>query len=471
MIAARDLARKGVDVTLLEGSTQLGGKAQAFDIGGDRVEHGYHVFPTWYDNIRALLDELNIDLIDFDRYHYVRKGEFPKKVTVRGPSGIGAILHDTFNGLLPWYHTTLFGYSVIDMLSRPLRHKSLLDRISQNGLMRSAWYMTRSVAELNQENVLKASAIPACEMSAMTAKNVASLWVKRANPFLSVLDGDLQTAFIQPIADSVIAAGVKVVFNAKVAGLRIDGGKVVAAHTSAGEHTADTFVVTTPLEVTREFITDDIYDLDPSLGSLSHLEADPMSALHIYFTETLPDIPREHVFLHGGNYGLSFIDVSQIWSGYPNTVLSFIASHFVPLTHVSEADAKEHILSEIEEYLPIDRSKISKMELRSNVDTPLFINTVGAWGNRSRATTRIDNLYMAGDWVKNDADLACMEGAVRSALQAVKAIRDESGHNDAPGPIAATKYPRLLFVILRWAMIPFIALTYLIARFMELLKK
>lgn len=458
-------------MTLLEGSSQLGGKAQAFDVGGDWVEHGYHVFPAWYDNIRALLDELNIDLIDFDRYHYVRKGEFPKKVTVRGPSGLGAILHDTFNGLLPWYHTTLFGYSVIDMLSRPLRHKSLLDRVSQNGLMRSAWYMTKSVAELNQENVLKASAIPAYEMSAMTAKKVASLWVKRANPFLSVLDGDLQTAFIQPIVDSVMAAGVHVIFDAKVTGLRMDGDKVAAAQTSAGEYAADVFVVTTPLEVTREFITDEVYDLDPELGNLTHLEADPMSALHIYFTEPLPDIPKEHVFLHGGRYGLSFIDVSQIWSGYSGSVLSFIASHFVPLTYVSEAEAKEHLLREIEDYLPIDRSKISKMELHSNIDTPLFINTVGAWTNRSRTETKIDNLYMAGDWVKNHADLACMEGAVRSALQAVKDIRDKSQHHDAPGPLAATSYPEWLFVVLRIGMLPIIVPTFFVARFMEFLKR
>ena len=45
--------------------------------------------------------------------------------------------------------------------------------------------MQQSVAELAQENVLKASAIPAYDLSAMTAKRISSYWVRQASPFLS----------------------------------------------------------------------------------------------------------------------------------------------------------------------------------------------------------------------------------------------------------------------------------------------
>ncbi|MEO8357585.1 MAG: hypothetical protein ABI621_16905 [Chloroflexota bacterium] len=40
-----------------------------------------------------------------------------------------------------------------------------------------------------QENVLKASAIPVYDLSAMTAKRIASYWIRQASPFLSILPG------------------------------------------------------------------------------------------------------------------------------------------------------------------------------------------------------------------------------------------------------------------------------------------
>ncbi len=411
LIAARGLAREGWQVTLLERSDHLGGKADALESPEHGfVEHGYHVFPAWYSNIRALLRELDIELVDFDRYHYFRKGEYPERVTVMGPSGAGPLLHNVFRGLMPWYQTVLFGYSVIDMLSRPLSERALLDRISQLGLMRAAWYMTDSVAELNQENVLKASAIPAYDMSAMTAKKIAAFWVKQASPFLSVLQADLQTAFIDPIAASTLAAGVEVRFGQDVVAIAADADGVTSIRCADGtEHTADAYVVTTPLEVTRDLIGDDLARLDATLGDIHHLEAEPMSALHIYLEDRLPDIPREHVFLHGGRYGLSFIDNSQTWPDSQGTYLSFIASNFSPLSAVSDAVATELLMDEISEYLPIDRSR-AKTVLNTNISEPLFINTIGAWPNRPEVVCQIPNLYFAGDWVRNEIDLACMEG-------------------------------------------------------------
>jgi hypothetical protein len=88
---------------------------------------------------------------------------------VRGPSGLAAMWHNTFHGLLPWYHNILSCYSVLDMISRPLSGRRFLDHISQIGLLRGKWYASESVAELSQENVLKASAIPAYDLSALVS--------------------------------------------------------------------------------------------------------------------------------------------------------------------------------------------------------------------------------------------------------------------------------------------------------------
>lgn len=53
---------------------------------------------------------------------------------------------------------------------------------------------------------------------------------------------------------------------------------------------------------------------------------------------------------------------------------------------------------------------------------PLFINTIGAWPSRPSPSTRFANLSLAGGYVKNLVDLACLEGAVSAALSASAAI-------------------------------------------------
>ena len=59
-------------------------------------------------------------------------------------------------------------------------------------------------------------------------------------------------------------------------------------------------------------------------------------------------------------------------------------------------------------------------------DEPLLINTVNSWDLRPEATTAIPNLFLAGDYVRTDIDLATMEGANESGRAATNAILDAS---------------------------------------------
>jgi zeta-carotene desaturase len=333
MVVARELAQRGWRVMLLERSKRLGGKAGAESKNGRMVEHGYHVFPQWYPNVRAIVDRLGVRLIDFDRYHFLLPGEYPRKITVRGPSNPAAIWHNTFHGLLPWYHNILFFYSVLDMMSRPLSATKFLDHVSQIGLIRGKWYTSESVAELAQENVLKASAIPAYDLSAMTAKRISSYWVRGASPFLSVLPGDLQTVFIEPQVRELEALGVEIRYDCEVSGVVMHEGRIGAVTLRDGTAlSAEVYALCTPFEVTRTWLQDSLYTADPELGNLHFLEAQPMAALHLRLRHALPDLPREHVFFHGSHYALSFIDESRLWPGLDTkSQLSFISSNYGPL--------------------------------------------------------------------------------------------------------------------------------------------
>jgi hypothetical protein len=466
MVVSRELALRGWQVTLLERSGRLGGKAGAELKTGRMVEHGYHVFPQWYPNVRAILARLGVRLIDFDRYHFLLPGGFPNKVTVLGPSGISALWHYIFNGLLPWYHNLLYIYSVLDMISRPLSEKSFLDRVSQIGLIRGKWYTSESLAEMGQENVLKASAIPVYDLSAMTAKRIAGYWVRQGSPFLSILPGDLQTVFIDPQVKELEMLGVQIRYNSEVWSVAMHQGNVSSVTLRDGtELSGDVYVLCTPFEVTRTWLHDDLYEADPELGKLHFLEAQPMAALHLHLRRELPDVPHEHVFFHGSYYALSFIDVGRHWNGSGGgRQLSFISSNYSPLNQVSREKAKDLLLEEICEYLPIAAADIESWELNPNTDVPLFINTIGAWSNRPRPKTKINNLYLAGDYVKNAIDLACMEGAVSAAMDAAGQILKDHGETGSlPIVQVPPEWPRALLVVARILMIPFVAVARLIA--------
>ena len=253
----------------------------------------------------------------------------------------------------------------------------------------------------------------------MTAKRIASYWVRQASPFLSILPGDLQTVFIDPQVRELEALGVEIRYDSEVCGVVMhEGGVAAVALRDGTELSADVYALCTPFEVTRTWLHDSLYEADPELGNMHFLEAQPMAALHLRLRRELPDLPREHVFFHGSHYALSFIDVGRLWKGLDGKPqLSFISSNYGPLNEVSEEGAKDLLLEEIGEYLPITPADVENWELNPNTDVPLFINTIGAWPNRPRPKTKIKNLYLAGDFVKNAIDLACMEGAVSAALE------------------------------------------------------
>ncbi|MCC6982466.1 MAG: FAD-dependent oxidoreductase [Bauldia sp.] len=58
---------------------------------------------------------------------------------------------------------------------------------------------------------------------------------------------------------------------------------------------------------------------------------------------------------------------------------------------------------------------------------PLFINTINSWKDRPEPKTEVDNLFLAADYVRNQTDLALMEGANEAARRAVNGILKAAG--------------------------------------------
>src|SRR5205807_718624 len=55
-------------------------------------------------------------------------------------------------------------------------------------------------------------------------------------------------------------------------------------------------------------------------------------------------------------------------------------------------------------------------------DEPLLVNTPDSWVDRSKARTKIPNLFIAGDFVRTHTNFASMEAANEAAKRAVNEL-------------------------------------------------
>jgi hypothetical protein len=452
---------------VFDDSTRGGGKEGADrDAAGIQRDHGLHIFPAWYGNLRALLARLGLSsqLVDHEQVAYVARGAFPAGVrTLRAPTGVRSALHNTFRGPLPWWESMLYQYFMLDLAGQPLRRKAFLDRISETGLLYGRWYRSEAVAEFIEANVLHAASVNASEISAMSWQRVLRYWLRQPSPFFSVLAQDLQTGIIDPWVAHLTAAGVTVETDRRVSRLRVGvDGKLtgvdwVSSTGAGGFVSADAYVLAAPVEAARALVDDEVFAAAPELGDLNRLSSEPMSGYQLELDRKIPGLGEDFTFLIGSTYALSLIDTTP---RAPTTTLSVVIGDFGPLRTLSSALVAELILAELRAYLPIPSAAIVRAYLHDNVSAPLFVNDAGAWPFRPRPRTRIANLYMAGDYCQNAIDLACTEGALYSGQHTAHAALADLGYS-GDKPKKPPENPRLLYRAAWAAGAPFMAVPVL----------
>jgi hypothetical protein len=195
------------------------------------------------------------------------------------------------------------------------------------------------------------------------------------------------------------------------------------------------------------------------LFGVQHLRTVPMAALNVYLNRRVPNIPHGHVNLVDSPFGLSFIDVSQFWSGNPNTVLNMIASDFVSIQTLPQDDATRLLVEDIKRYIPTLRDEdIESTCLIPNLTEPLFMNDVGVWPFRPKSDTCIPNLFLAGDYCRSYVDIVSMEGAITSGLLAARALRERAGLASDIDIHEVNPPPLWWFVAIKWLLLPLVGI-------------
>lgn len=439
MVCALKLVQRGLNVDLYESKIRLGGKAgsdiapKTYDKNltptsasqvpdGIMSDHGYHIFPAWYVNMKALWREIGINE-KTDCY----LGVAPKNLAAHhNPYVFTEDEKPTIQGKI----------TVIDLVS----HKpEEVENQTLKGFILSRPYNAPGEVSFSRL-LLNALTIQEYDVSARTLRSVFSIWTPVATePNWLALKGSLGRVLIDQLEVAIVTAAKKngatfnLISNAEVKTLGVNNDALTATLDVTG--TTKTLsnkpiVLALPQEVLREMNTDTIASIEPALGQMQFLSSNTFGALDIYFDIKIDAIPKEHFRLLDSEYALTAFDISQHWpevkEHYPGrTVMQFVGGNCASLNKLTAEGFLKTMLIEIEKYIPEVATNIDFIVPHQNIDAPLFVNEVGVWPHRPTTKSQFSNAYFAGDYVQHSADVASMEGAVRSGLNAAEAVRQD----------------------------------------------
>ncbi len=285
-----------------------------------------------------------------------------------------------------------------------------------------------------------------------------------------VLNAPTNEAWIDPWVIHLRERGVRFRVGDTVQSLKTQGGRVVAAgaRDRRGRRRrieADWFVCAMPVERARRLLNHKILALDPSLEGMFDLQYDWMNGIQFFLREKA-DITHGHMSFIDAPWAITALTQGQFWEGRDFTrhygdgsvvdCLSVDISNWdapgilfgKPAKRCTPEEIARETWAQIQQHdtaaraLPDDIVHSwfldpgiawnAKRQLNRN-DDPLLVNTVGSWERRPTAATEIPNLFLSGDYVKTNIDLATMEGANESARAAVNALLDRA---DSPEPRA-----------------------------------
>src|SRR5262249_62086595 len=137
-----------------------------------------------------------------------------------------------------------------------------LHRLAGVPSLRPPWCRTERMSHYSQDNMLKAGAVPAYELSAFTTRLVGWNWFSNPFPFISVLRGSMQETLIHPFEKRLRATGADLRLGWRVAKIAMSSGRVdhVVAQSPGGtleKVKGDVYVMAANLEIARTLVDDD----------------------------------------------------------------------------------------------------------------------------------------------------------------------------------------------------------------------
>jgi squalene-associated FAD-dependent desaturase len=408
--AALALQEAGADVTLFESRPRLGGATTSFKRGDLTIDNGQHVFLRCCTAYRGLLDRLGVptkvrvqDRFDVTVLHPDgRQGRLRRAPLPGGLHFLPALA--SYGLLSPADRLRAVRASLaLRGVDQTIDDETLGDWLAAHGQRewgRRALWELFVVAALNigvDEAVLGSSAM-VCQTALLGKADAADIGVPEVP--LGELHAEAAARLLHDVhlkaKVEAIEPGLKVI---------VDGSAVAA----------DAVVLAVPHEIAAELVPPQAVE-DPKrwLG----LGASPIVNVHVVYDRTVMDLPFaaavdspiQWVFdrtsvsgLHRGQYVALSVSAADQWIDTPTEKMR---AEFVPA---------------LERLFPAARQARIDDFFVTRERRATFRQAPGSGALRPSAATRLPGLYLAGAWTDTGWP-DTMEGAVRSGLNAAKAV-------------------------------------------------
>ncbi|MFG1934104.1 FAD-dependent oxidoreductase [Mycobacterium sp. NPDC048908] len=282
--------------------------------------------------------------------------------------------------------------------------------------------------------------------------------------FDRVLDGPTSAQWIDPWVAHLNGLGVTFKLGQALSrlspnGKHIASATVVTVRVCLTRSPPDWYVSAVPCEKLAAVLTDDVIAADPRLVNVALLRTKWMNGLMFFLKERV-DVTKGHVNYVDSGWAITSISEQQFWKksltsygdGTVKDCLSAIISDWSTPANFNNKSGKQCAPQEIarEAWAQIkahlndtdkvlddamlhswflDPAIIDSATPNVRNDEPLFIQDPGSWARRPEAVTAIDNLFLAGEWIRTDQNVTTMEGANEGGRYAANGVLQAAGYN------------------------------------------
>lgn len=460
--AGLELVERGFQVTILEANPEVGGRARAWKDPGKgpmtaetpvpraRAGAADVMIPGWFLATRQLLARLQATetLVEHDSIAVFSRD---RGFSLRRGLGLPGPLKQWGRDLPRYPEFSLQEQAATRFLSQLLAsfHADRLDALDEISLR--AWGVGFSASmhpflrHLLDPYTFFTLMTTGHSISVRTAAAVMRHRVGVPSPLLGTFQTSAHENFLLPLADAIRDRGGIIRTEARAIRLligrtRIEGVDVQSRRRDAGTRSssretpqeetlpcetlyADYVISSLPPERLIPLLTQEMLKFQ-YFRDISRLRTEPLATLQLFLKAPLdgPEMPLLHADSALGLYGIELKSTRREGGGQ-GTVLSCVLTHYEAFVALSDAELVALTLRDLRAMFPqlrpewIERSTVTRYN-----DQPCFLHSTGSWQLRPNTRSPFGNFLLAGDWVRTEVDLACLEGAVLSGWMAANAI-------------------------------------------------